>query len=291
MYKIGYVILHYISEKDTKECVDSILKYTYHQECYIVIVDNCSPNNSGERLAEQYKENSKIKTIINKKNIGFSKGNNVGIKYARDKLKCDFVVVLNNDTYLMNDEFEKILLSEYKYSGFAVLGPKIYDPSGLNSSNPGNVELPSLQECDEGIYIWIQKLIKALVVKWKSEKPVFNGDKNTEKICNKNIIDNRREFCRLHGCCLVLSPNYFEYFDGFVERTFMYAEETILLINLRKKGLKSVYNPQLAIFHKEAVVSQKLFNGNMNYKKCWLMLKASIALKKEMREYLRSKND
>ena len=53
MKKIGFVVLHYNSEVETKNCVNSILQHV--PDSYIVVVDNASPNNSGKNLMEFYK--------------------------------------------------------------------------------------------------------------------------------------------------------------------------------------------------------------------------------------------
>ena len=98
-----FVILHYNTVIDTKECVDSIAEnfvstYTYQ----IVIVDNCSPNKSGKELVEYYSNNEFVKVLISESNLGFAGGNNLGCLYASKKYNFKFLVMLNNDTLLMD---------------------------------------------------------------------------------------------------------------------------------------------------------------------------------------------
>ena len=62
----------------TKECVDTLLKVFAGRKFHIVIVDNGSANETGLKLKEQYADNSNITVLINKENLGFAKGNNVG---------------------------------------------------------------------------------------------------------------------------------------------------------------------------------------------------------------------
>lgn len=290
MCKIGFVILHYLSLEDTNECVQSIMNNITFKNRNIVIVDNNSPNNSGQQLEKIYSNIEQVVVIKNRKNLGFSKGNNIGITYARQKMGCDFVVVLNNDTFLMKNDFENILLQEYAESKFSVLGPKIFDPDGYNASNPGSTKIPSIQECNQGIVIWIKELIRACI-KSSCKSKVLIQENRKNNVLEAKRSNHRLEGCRLHGCCLIFSPIYFQYFDGFIERTFMYAEESILLINLKKYNLKSVYNPQLKIYHKEAVVSKQTLGSNKSIKKCQLMLKASIALRKEAKLYWKEKDN
>ena len=105
MSRFAFVILHYIAIEDTKRCVYSILENCKENDVNIVIVDNASPDNSGKELEKIFKENENIKIIINKENLGFSAGNNVGFKYVKKYIKSDFIILCNNDTYLLDDKF------------------------------------------------------------------------------------------------------------------------------------------------------------------------------------------
>ena len=113
--KIVFLILHYITLEDTKKCVSSILeRYPNNENIEIVIVDNNSNNNSGKELVKLYNDNNRIHIILLDKNLGFARGNNEGFKYAKEKLKADFIIMINNDTYLIQNDFCKIIEEEYK---------------------------------------------------------------------------------------------------------------------------------------------------------------------------------
>ena len=123
--RIGFVILHYNAIKETVDCVNSIINNIDTDDYFIIIVDNKSPNYTGETLKEKYGKSEKVKVILNKENLGFACGNNVGYQYAVQELKCSFVCILNNDTLLVQRDFFEIVKKEYAYSGFGILGPKI----------------------------------------------------------------------------------------------------------------------------------------------------------------------
>ena len=72
--KVGYVVLHYLSIKDTIKCVDSIKKAHGEEQFYIAVIDNASPNGTGETLAKYYEEEENVSVVLNSKNIGFAKG-------------------------------------------------------------------------------------------------------------------------------------------------------------------------------------------------------------------------
>ena len=66
--KIGIVILNYLAYKITMKTVDSFMKQDpVSNEIKIIIVDNCSPNESYEKLCETYAKNSLVKVICTEK--------------------------------------------------------------------------------------------------------------------------------------------------------------------------------------------------------------------------------
>ena len=69
-----FVILHYQTQKDTIDCVNSIFTNISYPNLKIIVVDNGSPNNSGIELFKLYKGNPKIKVILHEKNSGFTDG-------------------------------------------------------------------------------------------------------------------------------------------------------------------------------------------------------------------------
>ena len=84
---VYFVILHYQTVSETTQCVSSIINNIEYDNKHIIIVDNSSPNKSGTYLKEYYKYDKNIEVIINKENLGFAKGNNIGYAYARNERK------------------------------------------------------------------------------------------------------------------------------------------------------------------------------------------------------------
>ena len=78
---------------------------------------------------------------------------------------------------------------------------------------------------------------------------------STKKKKRSRICDHFRRYenVTLHGSFMIFSREYTDRFDGLDERTFMYGEEDILHRRLIKNGLKSVYTPDFAVYHKEDV--------------------------------------
>lgn len=289
--KIVFLILHYYTIDDTIKCVNSIKSNIDADNYEIVIVDNASPNDTGKELEELYKDNDKIHVLINNKNLGFAQGNNIGFKYAKDKLKADFIVMQNNDTYLIQKDFYNTILNEYNESNFGVLGPKIILKN--NKINGIYTKLPTIKEQERKLLI-----LKILyMVNLFNIEHIFLKTKNLlKKILKKNTIqpkvdeelsNQRQKNIILHGCCLIFSPKYIELFDGLDDRTFLYCEEELLFIRLMNNDLVSIYNPQLLIFHNEdaatnAITRTKRKKAIFTYKN---LIKSNKILLEELKEY------
>ena len=140
--KIVFVILHYNAIQETENCVESIEKKIDKKNYHIVIIDNASPNNSGSELKRKFCDKDNVTVILNKENLGFARGNNIGYRYAVNVLKADFICIMNNDTLIEQNDFFEVICDEYKKSNYGIMGPKIYLNEGR--VNPVYVKLPGV---------------------------------------------------------------------------------------------------------------------------------------------------
>ena len=114
MSSIAIVILNYKAYHETEKCIDSIINNRM-DVAGIVVVDNASGNESVSCLRRKYQGNNKIKIVKSNKNLGFAKGNNLGIKVAKTLWKAEFVLLLNSDTVMLEKDYVAKLLSAYEY--------------------------------------------------------------------------------------------------------------------------------------------------------------------------------
>ncbi len=266
-YKYTFVILHYYTIEDTNKCVKSIFEKCKNKNVDVVIVDNASPNGTGIELEKTYKSNDSVHILLNEKNLGFAKGNNVGFKYAKEKLNSDFIIMCNNDTYLIQDNFIELIEEEYSNSKFAVLGPKILLPN--NKINPIIEKVPDIKNVKKQFidiklnlitnYIYINKLYKYIK---KILKEILISLKLKKKIKVYSDVNLRKKDIVLHGSFLIFSKIYIENFDGLDDRTFLYREEEILAIRLKNNNLSSIYNPKIEIFHNEDSATNAVTKNN-----------------------------
>lgn len=245
MKKLGIVLLNYLNYKDTLECIESILQQSY-QDISIVVVDNNSNNNSFEIISDAVKIQDKVTCIKAEENLGFAKGNNLGISYLLDRGYKN-IFALNNDTILEDVNYlEKLANIEYS-SEVAMIGTTILGSDGLNQ-NPDIVRFPNRSSIFKESLI--QKLVKLKnKITTKTILPK-NEEKNDRHNPSSNVILNPKEYM-LHGAAILFTENFFKDFSGFYPNTFLFVEEEILAAVCQKTGLRQMYVPSISLFHKE----------------------------------------
>lgn len=280
MRKFAFVILHFNTIEDTHACVASIRKNVKGALYHIIIVDNCSPNRTGQELKDEYATNNDVTVILNPENLGFAKGNNIGFEYAKEVLNADFIILLNSDTVLLESNFVSQVELEYEQSKYAVLGPLIKIPDPPYVVKMGRKSVPTKMECVKFILIVSFYLFLNLFDSDLHYRRLFThrNNSNTDRDCIKT------ENVQLHGCFLVFSPEYIKMFDGLNPDTFLYREEELLFLRLVQSGLKSVYYPTIHIMHKGGSATGTLFRNNrtkrrFEYKE---RIKSTFVLLKEL---------
>ncbi len=252
--KTVFVILHFLTDNDTIECIESLNKNIGDENFDIVIVDNFSNNGSLEKLMKKYNGNKRIYFIKASWNMGFAKGNNKGFDFAKKSLNADFIVLLNNDTIIEQNDFLGLVYEKYIKSSFDILGPDIISLKDGIHQNPVKASYLDISRLYKKIFltrllivlnrIGILNIISIIFKALK--KFIVKKEIDSKNICNKEI-----ENVQLHGSCLIFSPKYIERFKGLFSKTFMYGEEDILFYISKKENLKTIYWPEIKIYHKE----------------------------------------
>ncbi len=216
--QVVVVLVNYNNIEDTVNCISSL-------ECseiptYTVIVDNNSPIKGIEKSTSQF---NNVHLIQLKENVGFGKGNNVGIEWALNHTNCDYIFILNNDTEIKKDCI-KLLQKEIesdKNIGMATCKilmmhepEKIWYGGGEFNEKTGKVE---------ALY----------------GKPV------TYDNANKN-----RFVSFASGCAMFFKRETLERIKGFDSRFFMYIEDVEISLRILKENLKILYVHNAIIFHK-----------------------------------------
>lgn len=116
------VVLNYYGEKVIGETLNSLLNLNYPKKQYeIIVVDNNSKDKSDEILKRYTSLYKSVKVIFLDKNLGFSKGNNIGIK----KAKGDYVCLVNNDCIVGKNWLKELIIAAISSKEIFAVNPKI----------------------------------------------------------------------------------------------------------------------------------------------------------------------
>ena len=296
---ICYVILHYKNIDDTINCVES-LKNTADYSSQYIIVDNGSGDGSGEKLKQLYENDTQCNVLFLPENLGFSKGNNAGYRYAKQKFFPDYVVITNNDVVFFQKDFEKKIVQIHKETHFDVLGPDIYVPRNGDHQSPmfkRPISISQLEnELKEYQYYQENPIKFSRRLKLHAFKNMLCSKSKGinhlySKLRGKDILDYRKRYIDvgLQGACLIMSKNFIcnenKVFDP---EPFLYEEEVFLFYRCEKKGYKMVYDPSIAIRHEEAASFTKFQKNKLE--KLKFMLKHHVKARKMLLEYLENQN-
>lgn len=256
---ISFVILHYNVIDETINCVNSIKNNIDSNNYHIVIVDNASPNKSGDILLNKYKNDLTVSVILSRENVGFARGNNIGINYTINNLVSKYICCLNNDTLLFQTNFLEMIEKEYTASNAAVIGPMVFLKN--NSVQSFAPRLLSVREYEQQLDKLINKkkidTIKRYLLRFK----IIRFINNIRKFNRKNKLREKQYNVVLHGCCLIFTPIFFSKLRGFNPKTFMFREEELLYLSLKKENLISLYSPLIKIKHLEDIATDSAYKN------------------------------
>ncbi|MDQ1283828.1 MAG: hypothetical protein QG620_176 [Patescibacteria group bacterium] len=241
--KVFIVILNYNGRDVIRKCLASVFKIDY-PSLEVVMVDNNSNDGSFELARSCF---SKMTFIKNEENLGFSAGNNVGIRYALDRA-ADWVLLLNNDTEVDKDFLDKLLGAAEKDEAVGMLSPVIFEK--------------------ENGKIWFS----GGKIKWLSMKAEHMRQAKTEDFFETDFVS---------GCAMLVKREIFQRVGLLDEDFFLYWEDADFSVRVKKAGFKLAVVSGAWIYHWEK--SEKL-KKNKVY---WLVISGLIFFKKNAPRHLK----
>ena len=254
---ITVIIATYQAEKYITDCINSLLKQT-NESFNIVIVDNNSSDKTRMLIKGYLQNNLTIHLIENRKNLGFAKANNIGIRYALTKLNADYLFLLNQDTVVENNLLDKLLYWAPQ-KGIAAFGPKI------------------LIKNNNRIW-WIGTKVFKIKDLWKTLRLAlsYQIDKEQE---DTFFIDKPVEVEAIVGCAVFLPKEIIENVGYLDEMFFMYGEDLDYSLRIRKKGYKLFVISEAIVYHDVYLENEALSakdNLNKTLKRYYLHLLGSL---------------
>ena len=109
-FVVSVIIPVYDVEQYLRQCLDSVCNQTF-KEIEIIVVNDCSPDNSLQIIKEYQQKDNRIVLIDLKQNVGVGLARKEGIKVAKGK----FVVFVDSDDWVKNDYIEVLYNAIIKY--------------------------------------------------------------------------------------------------------------------------------------------------------------------------------
>ena len=228
--QLSVIILNYNVRYFLEQCVLSVQKAFENIDGEIIVIDNNSTDDSCAMMKELFPN---IKLIENKENLGFPKGNNIGVAQA----KGEYICILNPDTVVAEDTFIKILnfvtLSavEVPNSAIGIVGCKLIDGTGN-----------FLPESKRGI-----------PTPWVAFTKIFGLYKVSNlfgKYYAQHLTENQSgKVDILVGAFMVMKRELYNEIGGFDENCFMYSDDIDLSYMALKKGKANYYFHETTVIH------------------------------------------
>ena len=227
--QLSVIILNYNVRYFLELCVLSVQKAILNLDAEIIVIDNNSSDDSCDMMKQRF---PKIKLLQNNQNLGFPKGNNIAVKQAQG----EFICILNPDTVVAEDTFEKVLAFAQKQSDLGIVGCKLIDGTGnfLLESKRGIPKPWVAFTKIFGLYKWFPK--SSLVNKYYAQ---HLNENETGKV---DI---------LVGAFMMMKRKLYNEMEGFDENCFMYADD----IDLSYRTL--LFHKHNYYFHETTVIHYK----------------------------------
>ncbi len=202
------IVLNYNDADRTASLVKKISGY--RSLTHIIIVDNCSTDDSFEKLLPL--ADSKIDVIRTESNNGYASGNNAGVLFALKHYAPEYLFIANPDVFFDDETALAMLNALHNTPSYGVSAPLVRQ--GTNVWN-----LPGFAGIIESLFLVL-----------------FTLDK---KRIRRNILNDSRSIVPVdvvEGSFLAIKADAWKKAHGFDNRTFLYAEEIIFSRRLRNAG-------------------------------------------------------
>jgi len=221
----GSIVLYNNDVQELKEAIQSFLRSTLVESLYLI--DN-SPQDDLKFLKDL---DVRIIYIFNPSNPGFGAAHNIALREAIEK-KIQYHLVLNPDVYYTDDVIESLVNYMDIHHEIGNIMPKILYPDG---------SLQYLAKLLPTPYDWIGR-------RFNPFKKMVNARNEVFELRFTNY-ENIMDVPYLSGCFMFLNVKALEKVGLFDDGIFMYGEETDLCRRLIEADFRTVFYPEIKIYH------------------------------------------
>ena len=238
--KLSIIIVNYNVQHFLEQCLQSVFKALQNVDGEVWVVDNNSVDGSVAMVKEKFPE---VILVDSKENLGFSKGNNLAMK----KSKGEYTLLLNPDTLVEEDTFEKVVTFMDENPKAGGLGVKMVDGKG-NFLPESKRSLPTPSVAFYKIF---------------GLSSLFPKSKRFGKYhCGHLDKNETNEIEILSGAFMLMRKSALNRVGLLDEDFFMYGEDIDLSWRLIKGGFKNYYFADTRIIHYKGESTKK---SSVNY--------------------------
>ena len=241
---LSVIIVNYNTKKLIVNCLESIFKFTKDIRYEVTVVDNGSKDGSLQILKNKYPQ---VKLILNKENLGFTKANNQGIKIS----KGEYILLLNSDTYLIENSLKKLIDKAKSLSNLGAIGPQLLNTDKSIQQSAGF--FPHLPQ----VFFWmsfIDDLPGGQYLKpYHVDHDNFYSQKSSAYQADKQVD-------WVTAAAILVPGSVIKKVGALDEKIFMYGEEVEWCYRIKKAGYNIYFSPIAKIVHIGRGSSQKIPN-------------------------------
>lgn len=248
--KLSIITVNFNHKYFPKLCVEALERSKTNFPFEIIFMDNASTDLISLGFLKRASDEGRIKFIQSKQNLGFAGGNNLGFKHA----KGEFIFILNPDTQVKEDTFQKMVDYLEAHPDVGILGPKLVYPDG------------SIQEsCRRDMKF------TDLVLRRTALGKVSTLHKRVERYLMEDFDHERTQAVELvTGAAIMIPRHVLECVGGFDERYFLFMEDFDLCKKVRAAGYKVVYYHSAEVNHYHKRLSSGSLASLLRKKVFWI---------------------
>lgn len=224
--KLSVIIICWNDLRVIPECLRSIYAGTRSSDFEVLVSDNGSTDGSVEFIRKNYPD---VRVLENGANLGFGKGNNVGIRASN----ADYVLILNPDTIIREGALDRLVQFADKHPGAGGFGCRVLNPDGTYQTSARL--FPTVRRYWVSA-LGLKKLANVSRMFLFEEYPGWFGE--TER-----PIDWQS------GCCVMFRGDLLRSLGGFDEQFFYHFEEVDLCRRVWSSGHPILFAPDAVITH------------------------------------------
>ena len=221
---LSVIIVNWNVRDLLRECLRSIEAGKGGLSLEIIVVDSASSDDSVAMVRSEFPS---VHLIACTENVGFPRGNNLGLQEARG----DYLLLLNPDTVIVDDALAVLVSYLQANPDVGVVGPQLLNLDGSVQSSRRRFPTAATGFFES---TWLEGLAPGILRRYYA---LDLPDAATADVD------------WLTGACIMVPRSTYEAVGGMDEGYFMYSEELDWCRRIKESGRRVVYYPAAQVIH------------------------------------------